>query len=134
MNTLPGTITRLETDQQLSLVTVQLGRTAIELRVLVIEGPERADYLQQGQSVALLFKETEVILAAQESPATSIINRLPATVTDYAHGALLSQVNLSTAAGPVKALCPTVGLPELNLESGKAVTLLLKANELILAP
>ncbi|MEL6535706.1 MAG: TOBE domain-containing protein [Bacteroidota bacterium] len=133
MNTLTGHIFQIDTEDQLSLVHVDVG--AYVFKSIVLENPNTADYLREGQRVQLLFKETEVVLGKPEAEqAVSMQNRVPGTVSTIKRGKLLSEVTVTSEIGTVRSIITTGSVDKLHLSPGEAVTALIKTNEIMLAP
>jgi molybdopterin-binding protein len=132
MNRLEGHIGEIRTHGHLSLVMVNLpGSTT--LRAIVIESPGSADYLREGNQIAVLFKETEVILCTGDAASISIQNRIPATVRGIEAGTLLSRVSLDTDMGRLETIVQTECLDTLCLKEGAEVLALIKTNEVMLS-
>lgn len=132
MNRFEGHISKIRTHGPLSMVSVALPGT-LELRAIVIESPDTATYLREGNRIAVLFKETEVILCTGDSAGTSILNRIPAEVRDIEQSALLSRVALHSPAGTLDAIVPSESLPALGLRNGMQIMALVKTNEVMLS-
>jgi len=133
VNTLTGHIFQIDTQDQLSLVHVDVG--AYIFKSIILENPDTADYLREGQRVQLLFKETEVVLGKPEvEKVVSMQNRVPGTVAEIKRGRLLSEVTVTSEIGTVRSIITTGSVDKLNLTVGEAVTALIKTNEIMLAP
>ncbi len=123
---------KIETSGTLSMVTVGLS-AGLEITAVVIETPESASYLRLGNTVSVLFKETEVVLATGPAGQIGIQNRFPGSVLSVEAGELLSKVSLQTPAGDLQAVLATAELDSLGLAAGDAVTILIKINEVMLS-
>ena len=132
MNKLPGHISTIETEGDLSIVTIALQQN-IQLKVIVIETPDSADYMKVGQPVSTLFKETEVILSLQPDPGISIENRIPCTISHIEGGRLLSRVELSFGNVQLVSLLSAAAVKKLQLKAGQDILALIKFNEIMLA-
>ena len=132
MNRLEGHIDNIRTHGPLSLVTVSLPGS-LQIRAIVIEQPETGSYLNEGKEIAVLFKETEVILCGSGAADLSIQNRIPAAVAHIEAGDLLSRVVLRTGAGAVEAIVPTDSIQAMGLEKGRDLLVLVKTNEVMLS-
>lgn len=131
MNCLSGTIANITTQGSLSLVKVQVGE--VELFAIVIDTPKTSPYLQLGQPVNVIFKETEVIVGQGYSHAVSLQNRLRGQVRSLESNALLSQVVLDTTVGPITSIITTHAVHQLRLAPGIEVTAMIKTNEVMLS-
>lgn len=130
MNRLRGTITRIESTDHLSLVDVEVAGD--QFTAILVETPESAAWLQAGNAVAVLFKETEVSLAKNLSGEISLRNRMAARVESIRRGKLLSEVRLDYRGHPVTSVITTRSVERLQLAPGDAVEGLVKANEVTL--
>lgn len=130
MNKLRGKIVAVQHNNHMSLVDVSIGDDLFTATLL--ETPETAPYLQAGEEVTLLFKETEVSLAKGLSGAISLRNRFSVTVRHIERGALLSAVQLDYHGERVLSIITTRGVDRLELAVGDEVEALVKANEMVL--
>lgn len=131
MNNLTGKIVSIEHNSHMSLVDVAVGDDVFSATLL--ETPETAKYLQVGNEVTLMFKETEVSLAKNLTGLISLRNRFPATVRGIERGAIMSAVKLDYRGLPLTSIVTTRGVDRLNLAVGDAVEALVKANEMVLS-
>ncbi len=132
MNRFEGSIAKIDSHGHLSMVTVSVSG-GLSVRSIVIETPETARYLKTGQEIAVLFKETEVILCTVETPAISIQNRFEVMVREIEEGSLLSRILLQGEVGELAAVIPSETLSLLGLQTGKKVMALIKTNEVMLS-
>ncbi|AWW32191.1 tobe domain protein [Echinicola strongylocentroti] len=133
MNQFPGHITTIKSSGQMSIVTVRLS-DLIAIQALVIDTPDTADYLKEKGQVDVLFKETEVIVALEEVNSLSIENRIVGSIEEIKEGTLLSRLVIRTAIGKVVALISTSCAQALGLEVKTTINVMVKLNEVILAP
>ena len=132
MNRFEGNIEKVESHGHLSLVTVAIpGGQSVQS--IVIETPETAAYLREGHKIAVVFKETEVILCGSETPQISIRNKFPMEVADVEEGRLLSRILLRSEVGELASVVPSETLTALGLRPGKKVVALVKTNEVMLS-
>lgn len=130
MNTLQGEIIKIESHQHLSLVQVAVADCV--LQALLIETPKTAAYLQTGNPIDLLFKETEVFIThATLSGQLSVTNQLPCIVTGIEQGKLLSKVQLRFAQNNITSVITSRALAQLKLTIGQQVIAMVKTNELM---
>jgi molybdate transport system regulatory protein len=132
MNRLPGRITSIETHGSIALVEAAVNGHRFT-STLIGAGEEVATW-QNGMSVMLLFKETEVSLAKNLSGLISMRNRLPATVTAIDQGKLLTKITLDFAGHQIGSIITTRSVSALGLKVGDAVEGLVKANEMTMLP
>lgn len=132
MNSLKGNIINIKSQTHLSLVQVQHQQHT--LQVLLIETPQTAQYLKTGQSVNLLFEETEVSISKSLlMNEISIINQLPCTLQHIEQGQLLSKLSLFFCTTAIQALLPTQALSQLQLKTGQTVYALVKPTKIMFA-
>lgn len=132
MNKLQGNIKEIETSGSFSVVSVAIGD--LLLRTIVIETPETASYLKPGNQVEVLFKETEVVIGVGSSPAVSLRNRIKGQIVDLERGKLISRLLIQTDVGKISSVISTESVDELNLAAGSEVLVMIKLNEIMLAP
>lgn len=132
MNILKATITSIQTNGSLSLVSLDAGDC--HLKSIVIETPETADYLIEGKEILVHFKETIVIIGKGNEFKISLQNRLPGHISSIEPGALLSRIHISTPAGEVVSIITSAAVSQLDLKVGDQVTALVKTNEIMLSP
>jgi len=130
MNRLHGTIAFVESTDHLSLVDVDVEGDLFT--AILVETPESAAWLKNGNPVAVLFKETEVSLAKNLSGRISLRNRMAARVESIRKGKLLSEVRLDYRGHAVVSVITTRSVERLELAPGDQVEGLVKANEVTL--
>lgn len=131
MNELRGTIETVEVSGSLSLVRVRVAD--LLLSAIVVDTPATLSYLHAGAEVAVIFKETEVVLGVGEAPTVSLQNRIPGTVKAVERATLLSRVVLDTAHGPIVSVITTRAVDQLGLAPGVPAMALIKTNEIMLS-
>jgi len=131
MNKLKGIIISVEVCDSLSLVTVQCEDAFFS--VIIIETPQTVDYLIKNKAINILFKETEVILASDETHKISIENVFPCKITDIKKGKLLSSIRLLYYENELTSIITSQSLEKLKLEPGMKITAMVKTNEIMLA-
>jgi molybdate transport system regulatory protein len=130
MNRLSGRISGIETNGHVSLVDVAVGDDTFA--AILLESPQTAPYLEAGNAVTVLFKETEVSLAKNLSGRISLRNRIRTTVKQIVHGEILSEVLLDYHGQPLTSIVTSRSIKRLELQEGDAVEALIKANEVSL--
>tara|TARA_R100001369_G_scaffold28595_3_gene51391 strand:- start:4455 stop:4856 length:402 start_codon:yes stop_codon:yes gene_type:complete len=133
MNSFPAHIKEVKTNGAMSIVFVTMD-SGEELVSVVIDTPESAPYLKSGNKVNVLFKETEVAVSTQKELNISIENRIAGNITHIEVGVLLSRLILETRIGEVIALISTMSVRQMGLVEKTNVMILVKLNEIILAP
>ena len=132
MNTLTGTITAIQSHDDISLVKVL--SNGASFTSIVLDTPATTDYLTIGNIIRLLFKETEVIIAKNFDIAISVQNRIPCSIHSIVTGVLLSQVNLSFGNVMISSIITTNAVKQLGLKENDTVLALIKTNEVSLSP
>jgi molybdate transport system regulatory protein len=130
MNQLHAVIKSIETEDHISLVTVEVA--GISFSTLVIDTPATATYLREGNEVVMVFKETAMSIAKNLSGGLSIRNRFPATVAAIKKGKVLTSVSLDCKGYPLTAVITTASANMLALKPGDLVEGLVKTNDISL--
>lgn len=130
MNKLRGRIIRIESNDHVSLVDVDVSGDIFTATLL--ETPEDAPYLRVGNSVEVLFKETEVSLAKGLTGLISLRNRVLTTVKLVRSGVILSEVVLDYRGQTISSIITTGSIKRLDIKPGDEVEALVKANEVTL--
>tara|TARA_R110002033_G_scaffold4659_2_gene21939 strand:+ start:174 stop:575 length:402 start_codon:yes stop_codon:yes gene_type:complete len=133
MNSFPGHITEIKTNGAMSIVCVEV-ESGEEFMSVVIDTPESAPYMKKGNKVNVLFKEMEVAVTTQNELDISIENRITGNITRMEEGVLLSRLVLETTIGEVIAIISTVSVRQMGLVEKMNVMIMVKLNEIILAP
>ena len=130
MNKLQGRIAAIESNDHVSLVDVNVNGDTFTATLL--ETPDDAPYLQVGNMVDVLFKETEVSLAKNLSGMISLRNRMQTTVTQVRSGVILSEVVLDYRGYSISSIITTRSIQRLQIMPGDQIEALIKANEMTL--
>lgn len=133
MNSFPGHIAEINTNGAISIVGVRMDGGEKFMSV-VIDTPESAPYLKMGNKVNVLFKEMEVAVSTQTELDISIENRIAGKIANMEMGVLLSRLTLETKLGEVIAIISTMSVGQMGLGKGMKVMMMVKLNEIILAP
>ena len=120
MNLLKGTIAAINTKGSLSLVYVQFGD--VRLTAIVTDTPVTAPYLKIGNSITVIFKESEVFIGKGIDHQISLQNKLVGTITTIAKGELLSKLVLDTTVGTITSIITANAVDQLQLIEGETVT------------
>ena len=131
MNSLKGTINKVEVSGNLSLVTIWVGECSF--KSIVVETPKTVDYLMEGGEILVLFKETEVIIGTGENLQISLRNKMPGKIIDIERGKLLAKLKLETKAGIIVSIITANAVENLGLEVGMEAIGMVKTNEVLLA-
>lgn len=130
MNKLPGTITRIQQSGAILLVDIDVGGHIFS--ALLIESATHLQWLQTGNLIDLVFKETEVSLAKNLSGIISMRNRMKCMVQHIDRGELLSKISLQFLQYTITSAITTHSVDLLQLNIGDEVEALVKANEVSL--
>ena len=131
MNTLPAEITSVKVHGNLSLVELKLEGT--NFKSIVIETPATASYLKKGNTINVLFKETEVVIGKGNNRAISLRNLLVCTITNIEKGVLLCRLSLKFKAHSIVSIITTNAVEQLDLKEGEQITAMIKTNEIMLS-
>jgi len=128
MNKLPGTISKIQQSGAILLVDVDV--EGVLFSAMLIESATQPEWLQTGNSIELIFKETEVSLAKNLSGLISTRNRMKCEITQIELGELLSKIELKFQRFQISSAITTRSVNLLNLKIGDQVEALVKANEI----
>ncbi|MBW8327412.1 MAG: TOBE domain-containing protein [Prolixibacteraceae bacterium] len=130
MNKLSGIINNIQQSGAIILVDVDVDGHGFS--AMLIESVTQPEWLQTGNTIDLVFKETEVSLAKNLSGMISMRNRMKCTVQYIERGELLSKVDLKFKDYPITSAITTRSVDSLNIKIGDEVEALVKANEVSL--
>lgn len=130
MNRLSGKISKIQHSGAILLVDVDVDGQ--NFSAMLIESATRPEWLQTGNNIELIFKETEVSLAKNLSGIISMRNRMKCTVKHVERGGLLSKISLQFLEYTITSAITTRSVDSLDLKVGDEVEALVKANEVSL--
>lgn len=130
MNRITGKISRIQQSGAILLVDVDVDGHCFS--AMLIESATHPEWLLEGNSIDLVFKETEVSLAKNLSGMISMRNRIKCTVQHIERGELLSKISLKFQEYIVTSAITTRSVDSLQLAIGDEVEALVKANEVSL--
>ena len=130
MNRLSGIISKIQHSGAILLVDVDVDGQ--NFSAMLIESATRPEWLQEGYSIDLVFKETEVSLAKNLSGMISMRNRMKCIVKHVERGELLSKISLQFLEYAITSAITTRSVDSLDLKIGDEVEALVKANEVSL--
>jgi len=131
MNRLKGKIELINSHDELLLIELNVQET--KMKAIIIGKPNDYSYLEIGNEIAILFKETEVTISINKDLNISTQNKLTCIVDSIKKGRLLSQVNLNFNGVILSSIVTTSSVENLNLKHSDIVTALIKTNEIILS-
>ncbi len=130
MNRIRGKIIEIESDGDLSLVTIEAEQTLFSSTV--IDTPDTASYLKEGREVYMVFKETEMSISKGLSGGLSLRNRFPGAVTAIDRGKILTKVELDFRGRLLRSIITTRSAHSLELKVGDRVEGMVKTTEVSL--
>lgn len=130
MNKLTGIITQIQQSGAILLVDVDVDNHRFS--ALLIESSGKPEWLQQGRTVNLVFKETEVSLARNLSGLISMRNRMMCIIQKVERGELLSKITLQFLNHTITSAITTRAVDSLQISAGDEIEALVKANEISL--
>ena len=130
MNKLTGIISKIQQSGAILLVDVNVDGHGFS--AMLIESATQPGWLQTGNTIDLVFKETEVSLAKNLSGMISMRNRMKCTILHIECGELLSKVSLQFQEYTITSAITTRSVNLLDLKIGDEVEALVKANEVSL--
>lgn len=130
MNQLTGSITQIQ--QSGSIMLVDIAVDGHGFSALLIESSTHPEWLQTGNTVDLVFKETEVSLAKDLTGIISLRNRMNCKVISIERGGLLSRIALKFQNYTIASAITTRAVDALQLMIGEEVEALVKSNEISL--
>jgi molybdate transport system regulatory protein len=130
MNCLHGEIVALTQSGAIVLADVKVD--GHRFSAMMIDGGHPTPLMTVGNSVELIFKETEVSLAKDLSGKISLRNRIPCVVKHYDRGEVLTRVELTFQTHTIVSAITTRSFDWLEIATGDAVEALIKANEISL--
>jgi len=131
MNILKGTIEKLTISGSLTLIGIKVN--TIDMSAIVIDTPKTAPYLKIGNTITVVFKETEVIIGKGNTDEISLRNKFKGTIEVLESKELLSKLTIKTNVGKISSIITTNAVKQLKLELGTAVTAMVKTNEILIS-
>lgn len=130
MNKLEGTIENITTSESLSIIYVKVND--LKITAIVIDTPETNNLLKIGNTLNVVFKETEVIIGKGIHHQISMQNKFIGIISAVESKELLSKVSISTSIGTINSIITTNAVKQLELNIGSEVTAMIKTNEILL--
>ena|ERR1035437_10028233 len=130
MNRLKGIITQIQKSGAIMLIDVEVDGHGFS--ALLIESATHPQWLQAGNTVDVVFKETEVTLAKGLSGQISMRNRMKCNVLKVNRGELLSTILLQFQHYTITSAITTRSVETLKITVGDEIEALVKANEISL--
>jgi len=135
MNTLKGTIAVIATEGNLSVIKLHPeNKPADWITAIEIDTASASKFLVTGNSVNILFRETEVIIAKNFSGQISVQNRFACMITSVEKGKLLGKIMLDYSGVEIVSIITMNAVNTLGLTVGDEVLALVKTTEISIAP
>lgn len=131
MNILKGKIEKLTVSGSLTLIGIEVNN--IGMSAIVIDTPETVPYLKLGNTITVVFKETEVIIVKGNTDNISLRNKFKGIIDILECKELLSKLTINTSVGKISSIITTNAVNQLNLKVGSEVTAMIKTNEIMLS-
>jgi len=132
VNKLKGQIVDIEVSGSMSLVTVSL-TDETSIQSIIIDTPKTAAYLQKGNEINVLFKETEVVIGKGQSHQVSMLNRIAGQIKAIEKGSLICKLIIDTAVGEITSVISTKAVQDLQLDIDVPVVAMVELNEIMLS-
>jgi molybdate transport system regulatory protein len=130
MNILTGKITKIQQSGAILLVDVDVDGQGFS--ALLIESATPPNWLEESNTIDLVFKETEVSLAKNLSGLISLRNRMLCQVVKVERGELLSKISLQFQQHSITSAITTRAVDSLQIAVGDSIEAMVKANEVSL--
>lgn len=131
MNSLKGNIVDILSSGNISLVEVAVKN--VVLSSMIIGNASNTEFLQLGNTVKLLFKESEMSIAKNFQGELSLRNRLTGPILKLKKGKVFSEITFDFQGYKLVSLITTRSVERLELKIGEEITGLIKSNEVILS-
>lgn len=130
MNKLKGVISEIQSDNGISLITVQ--STGINISAIMVEAINSPSSLEAGNSILVTFKETAMSIGKNLSGEFSIRNRFDGEIISIEKSNLLTRIILNFNQMQLVSVITTASAERLHLSVGDHVTGLVKTTDIIL--
>ena len=125
-----GTITKMVKGQ--IHANVHILWKAIPLSVIITKASCEDMHLSVGDTISVLIKGTDVMLAKSFSGMISARNRARGIVKQIIQGDVLSKVFVESQGDMLHAFITNISLREMDIREGNEITAIVKSTELIL--
>ncbi len=125
-----GTITRVVKGH--IHANVQILWKSIPLSVVITKASCEDMHLSEGDSITVLIKGTDVMLAKSFSGMISARNRVSGIVKRIIRGDVVSKVFVESQEETLHAIITNTSLEEMDINEGNEITAIVKSTELIL--
>ena len=111
---------------------VQILWKSIPLSVVITKASCEDMHLSEGDSITVLIKGTDVMLAKSFSGMISARNRVSGIVKQIIRGDVVSKVFVESQEEMLHAIITNTSLEEMDIKEGNEITAIVKSTELIL--
>ncbi|MBT3353293.1 MAG: TOBE domain-containing protein [Candidatus Scalindua sp.] len=111
---------------------VQILWKSIPLSVVITTASCEDMHLSEGDSITVLIKGTDVMLAKSFSGMISARNRVSGIVKQIIEGDVVSKVFVESQGEMLHAIITNTSLKEMDVREGNEITAIVKSTELIL--
>ena len=111
---------------------VQIMWKSIPLNVVITTASCEDMHLSEGDSITVLIKGTDVMLAKSFSGMISARNRVSGIVKQIIEGDVVSKVFVESQDEMLHAIITNTSLKEMDVREGNEITAIVKSTELIL--
>ncbi len=125
MNKIPAAVLEIQNVQNLTLVS--FSTAAQSLKMMALELPEK---VQNGSSVMLTCKATNIAIAKNSDTMLSFSNQLSVTIKNIEEGELLCSLTLVFEENILESIITADSAKRMNLQEGESVTALIKSSDL----
>ncbi len=130
MNKLKGKIIDVQSSDNISMIYVDVDGDT--LSSIVLEGKKTPSNYKVGDSVTLLFKETEVGIGKDLTGMISLRNRFKSIIKKIEKGPILAKITLTYKKHTLESIISTRSTDQMKLKEKEEVEWLVKTNEVTL--
>lgn len=130
MNKLKGIISEIQSDNGISLITIETSGTNIT--AIMVETANASSFLKPGDNMLVTFKETAMSIGKNISGEFSIRNRFEGEIAHIEKSRLLAKIILNFNQTQLVSVITTASAENLALHVGDYVTGLVKTTDIVL--
>lgn len=130
MNKLKGIISEIQSDNGISLITIETSGTNIT--AIMVETANASSFLKPGDNMLVTFKETAMSIGKDISGEFSIRNRFEGEIAHIEKSRLLAKIILNFNQTQLVSVITTASAENLALHVGDYVTGLVKTTDIVL--
>lgn len=130
MNKLKGIISEIQSDNGISLITIETSGTNIS--AIMVEADNASSFLKPGDNMLVTFKETAMSIGKNISGEFSIRNRFEGEIAHIEKSRLLAKIILNFNQTQLVSVITTASAENLALHVGDYVTGLVKTTDIVL--